>query len=570
MKARTSSRSRTRGARCATGSARAPPSRSPAASRTSTIATFDDHPHRTLRARRADARCDARVTSARPSSGCSCRRSGSAARTRARQLRGFDPHAAQSEPHLHPGRRPRGAAASRSCSSELELDTFLVRSTLGYSACAVAPPRRLLRVHAPGLAGHRRRDQPAPRRHPGRHLTTHEDSLMDERTVSPARLSVGAPPPEVVAHHAGRWSASSVGALLAVFWPQAVHLRGADRHRRAEAVAGAAAQRQLARPRRAAARDLAAAREPAGPRARRPRGEAESEQAGRGRGRRGSGPGSSSTSTSRSAAAATLGTGSTASSSATSIRAPIAPRASPTGSPTCSWKRTPRRRPSARRTRRKCSASSCRPARSGWPRSRSSCARRRKPTWGGCPTRSARTSRWPTACGSQFDSYSMQLRSEQDRLSQLESLIDDMRRGSARRRSRPPAAAVHPGRADAHRAAADSSSRRRRRSARPTSTRTSSPLQGEMTTRPGRAGGDQAAGGRQPRGAAPGRSDLPAADPGARRRAAARQHASRAVGAGQRADRRVSEPRRGGADGRAGSRRRSRATSSSRRRATPI
>ena len=64
---------------------------------------------------------------------------------------------------------------------------------------------------------------------------------------------------------------------------EAVHLAGEDRHRRADALAGAAARRQFARQGRAAARDHAAAPQPAGARAGRPRGEARSQQAGRGR-----------------------------------------------------------------------------------------------------------------------------------------------------------------------------------------------------------------------------------------------------------------------------------------------
>ena len=51
--------------------------------------------------------------------------------------------------------------------SELELDTILLRSTLGYSAAPLAPRRRLLRVHASGLASDRRRKStgtaPGPR-----------------------------------------------------------------------------------------------------------------------------------------------------------------------------------------------------------------------------------------------------------------------------------------------------------------------------------------------------------------------------------------------------------------------
>ena len=43
---------------------------------------------------------------------------------------------------------------------------------------------------------------------------------MDEQRVSPARLRVGAPPPEVVAHHAGRWLGIVAGVLLAAFWPR--------------------------------------------------------------------------------------------------------------------------------------------------------------------------------------------------------------------------------------------------------------------------------------------------------------------------------------------------------------
>ena len=73
-----------------------------------------------------------------------------------------------------------------------------------------------------------------------------------------------------------------------------------------------------------------------------------------------------------------------------------------------------------------------------------------------------------------FDSYSMQLRTEQDRLSQLESQIDDMRRGAGHGADPVLHGPRRPGRAGAHRAAAERSSRRRRRSARPTSTRTSS------------------------------------------------------------------------------------------------
>ena len=221
-----------------------------------------------------------------------------------------------------------------------------------------------------------------------------------------------------------------VGALLAAFWPQAVPLRGPDRDRRAEADAGAAPQRQLARPRRAAARDLAAAPEPAGPRARRPRGEAESEQAGRGRGRLAQDAESSSPSTSRSAAAATIGTGSTASSSATSMPSPdraqsITNRLAYVFVEENSKTQTERAENTSEVLGQQLQASQERLA-----ALEAQLRAKKEANMGRLPDQVGANLAMANGLRQSFDSYSMQLRSEQDRLSQLDSQIDDMRRGA--------------------------------------------------------------------------------------------------------------------------------------------
>ena len=76
---------------------------------------------------------------------------------------------------------------------------------VGYSCHAVAARRgRSTRFTRQDIQRRRRRGQPAPGRRPGRRLSTHEDPVMEEQCVSPARLPVGRQPPQVVADRPGR------------------------------------------------------------------------------------------------------------------------------------------------------------------------------------------------------------------------------------------------------------------------------------------------------------------------------------------------------------------------------
>ena len=243
---------------------------------------------------------------------------------------------------------------------------------------------------------------------------------------------------------------------------------------------------------------------------------------------------------------------------------PTARSGSPTGSPTCSSRRTPRPRRTRRRTRRKCSASSCRRRQERLTQLEDAAAVEEGSQHGPASRSDQRQRRdGQRACASQLESLSVQLRSEQDRLSVIDSQIEDDAPGQCRGadvdgRDR------HPGAAGAHRALQQQLTQER--------------ALGKTDKHPDViALQDEIANARAPSWTASSSRPAPAAtncsqaDPMYQQRvqdrdcrAAADQHAaarsrrrrSAQIGA-------VSEPRRRGADGRAGSGVRCSATSSS-------
>ena len=196
------------------------------------------------------------------------------------ELRGFV-HDAARRNRLYIQARRRGAAATRSRPTTLELDTIWLRSTLGYAAARWLRVEALLHLHPPGLDRHRRRDQPPPRRRAVRRLTTHEDPVMEERRFHPLdyvsvlrRRKWWFIVPLVLCIVGRRAARGAAAARVHVRRP-----RSASPLRRCRPSCCAAS---VARRRGAAARHLAAAAEPHGARAGRPRGAAQPEQAGRG------------------------------------------------------------------------------------------------------------------------------------------------------------------------------------------------------------------------------------------------------------------------------------------------
>ena len=216
-----------------------------------------------------DARRSSGPRSARRSSGSTCRRSASAAQQQpgAARLRA---DAAASSRLLHPG---LGGLAPRSTPFEvdaLELDTIWLRSTLGYAAARWLRVEALYTFTRQDSIVDRRRSRSPPRRRAVRHLTTHEDPVMEERRFHPLdylsvlrRRKWWFIVPLVLCDRRRR-GARDVPAAR-------VQVRGGDRHRRSDAVARAAARRAVARRRGTAARGLAAAAEPHRARAGRPR-----------------------------------------------------------------------------------------------------------------------------------------------------------------------------------------------------------------------------------------------------------------------------------------------------------
>ena len=127
---------------------------------------------------------------------------------------------------------------------------------------AVAPASRALHLHPAGLDRHRRRSQPPPRRRAVRRLSTHEDSVMEERRFHPldylsvlSRRKWWFIVPLVRLH---RWSARRWRCCCRAKYQSQAEIGIAD----PDAVAGAAARRAVAGRRGAAARRLAAAAEP--------------------------------------------------------------------------------------------------------------------------------------------------------------------------------------------------------------------------------------------------------------------------------------------------------------------
>ena len=234
---------------------------------------------------------------------------------------------------------------------------------LGYSATRHLRVEGVYAPTPPGHAGRRRQGQPVAGRRPDRRLPTHEDPVMEERAFHPldyltvvSRRKWWLIVPVVLGRNRRHHPRADVA--------QEVHLAGENRHRRPDAFARTAARRQFAGQGGAAARDFAAAPQPAGARAGGARGEAGPEQAGRRTLPDGCAAGWSSRSTSPSAAWRTR-TVWTASTSATSTPSRTRPSESRTGSRMCSSRRTRKPAPTARRTRRKCWDSSCRPASNG-------------------------------------------------------------------------------------------------------------------------------------------------------------------------------------------------------------
>ena len=80
----------------------------------------------------------------------------------------------------------------------LELDTIWLRSTLGYTAARWLRVEALYTFTRQDSIVDRRRSRSPPRRRAVRHLTAHEDPVMEERRFHPLDYVVGPAAPQVV------------------------------------------------------------------------------------------------------------------------------------------------------------------------------------------------------------------------------------------------------------------------------------------------------------------------------------------------------------------------------------
>ena len=128
------------------------------------------------------------------------------------------PDAARPEPVL-PRRAPRpGGGRSVRLTKELQLDTIWLRSTLGYAAARWLRVEGFYAFTRQDSRIDRRRSEPPAHRRPGRHLTAHEDPVMEERAFHPLDY-LRCHAAQVVADRAGRASTRGRRAL-AMVWPR--------------------------------------------------------------------------------------------------------------------------------------------------------------------------------------------------------------------------------------------------------------------------------------------------------------------------------------------------------------
>ena len=180
--------------------------------------------------------------------------------------------------------------------------------------------------------------------------------------------------------------------------------------------------------------------------------------------------------------------------------------------------------------------------------------RRRKRTWAGCPIRSTPTSQMVNGLRQQLESLSMQLRGEQDRLSMIESQIDAMRQGAGGAAiTSTGAAAIQAAQKRINGAAAAARPGARARLDRQASGHRRAPARRSRTRRAELGVARKQTAGGQPRRAAGTPTRCTARSVQERDAARLRIRTLQAAeSAGPRADRAVPEPRRVGADGRAG------------------